>query len=216
MLGSSRASLLKIANNALYFSMGLTDADAGIPPENKYALVSRVGALPTSKKHRSLTGSVFLLEREPEVRPRAPAPAGGDAEREARLRQLAKVPSADGIALERRGGGSYKKVKWTRGGAKGGSHQEVSEVFKHEACDAAEKSTTRCKLALIAYNALSLAQMFTDADDGIPAENKIALAARCASLTTNNHKRSLSTVMKDPLLAGGLLLAGGIGGELTS
>ena len=73
VLGSSRASLLKIANNALYFSMGLTDADAGIPPENKYALVSRVGALPTSKKHRSLTGSVFLLEREPEVRPRAPA-----------------------------------------------------------------------------------------------------------------------------------------------
>ena len=216
VLGSSRASLLKIANNALYFSMGLTDADAGIPPENKYALVSRVGALPTSKKHRSLTGSVFLLEREPEVRPRAPAPAGGDAEREARLRQLAKVPSSDGIALERRGGGSYKKVKWTRGGAKGGSQQEVSEVFKHEACDAAEKSTTRCKLALIAYNALSLAQMFTDADDGIPAENKIALAARCASLTTNNHKRSISTVMKDPLLAGGLLLAGGIGGELTS
>ena len=58
--------------------------------------------------------------------------------------------------------------------------------------------------------------MFTDADDGIPAENKIALAARCASLTTANHKRSLSTVMKDPLLAGGLLLGGGIGGELTS
>ena len=79
-------------------------------------------------------------------------------------------------------------MKWTRGGAKGGSHQEVSEVFKHEACDAAEKSTTRCKLALIAYNALSLAQMFTDADDGIPAENKIRRDAPASPPTTTSAR----------------------------